>query len=40
MVPLAQKELRKGLSTTKIPYVSTPLNVITIKLEGDLIIDM
>jgi hypothetical protein len=39
-VPSARRELRKGLSTLKIPKVPTPLNVIAIKCECDIIIHM
>ncbi len=40
MVPLAQKELRNGLLTLKVPKVPTPLNAITIERECDPIIDV
>ncbi len=40
MVLSARRELRKGLSTSKIPKVPTPLNVKTIKHECDSIIDV
>jgi hypothetical protein len=40
MVPSAQRELRKGLSTPKIPKVPTPLNAIATERECDLIIDV
>jgi hypothetical protein len=35
MVPSPRRELRKGLSTPKVPKVSTPLNAITTKHECD-----
>jgi hypothetical protein len=35
MVALAWKELRKGLSTPKVPKVPTPLNAIAIECECD-----
>jgi hypothetical protein len=38
MVPWTWKELRKALSTPKIPKVPTPLNAITIECECDPII--
>ncbi len=37
---LAQRELRKGLSTPRVPRVPTPLNVITAKRKCDPIIDV
>ncbi len=40
MVPLARRELRKGLSTPKVPKVPTPLNVIATERECDPIIDV
>jgi hypothetical protein len=40
MVSSARKELRKGLSTAKVPKVSSPLNAIAIGHECDLIIDV
>ncbi len=40
MVPSVRSELRKGLSTPKIPKVPTPLNAITAECECDLIIDV
>ncbi len=40
MVPSAQKDLRKGLLTPKIPKVPTPLNAIAAKCECDSIIDV
>ncbi len=40
MVALAWKELRKGLSTPKVPKVPTPLNAIAIECECDPIIDV
>jgi len=40
MVPSARKELRKGLSTPKVPKVPTPLNVIATEHECDPIIDV
>ncbi len=39
-MPLTQKELKKGLSTLKIPKIPTPLNVIVVKRECDPIIDV
>jgi hypothetical protein len=39
MVPLTRKELRKGLSTPKIPKVPSPLNAIAVEHECDKIID-
>ncbi len=38
MVPSTWKELRKGLSTPKIPKIFTPLDAITAECECDLII--
>jgi hypothetical protein len=38
MVPLVQKELKKGLSTPKVPKVPSPLNVIATERECDIII--
>ncbi len=35
MVPLAQRELRKGLSTPKVPKIPMPLNVIITERECD-----
>jgi len=40
MVPSARRELRKGLSTPKIPKVPTSLNAIAVERECDLIIDV
>jgi hypothetical protein len=40
MMPLAQRELKKGLSKLKIPKVPTPLNAIATKHECDPIIDV
>ncbi len=40
MVSSVRKELRKRLSTPKVPKVPTPLNVIAVKRECDLIIDV
>jgi hypothetical protein len=40
MVPLARRELRKGLSTPKVPKVPTPLNAIAAERECDPIIDV
>jgi len=40
MVLLARRELRKGLSTPKVPKVPTPLNAITVEHECDPIIDV
>jgi hypothetical protein len=40
MVPSTRRELKKGLSTPKVPKIPTPLNVITIERECDLIIDL
>jgi hypothetical protein len=40
MVPSIRRELRKGLSTPKIPKVPAPLNAITTKRECDPIIDV
>ncbi len=40
MVPSARRELRKGLSTLKVPKVPTPLNAIVAKRECDPIIDV
>jgi hypothetical protein len=40
MVPLIQRELRKGLSTPKVPKVPTPLNAITAERECDPIINV
>jgi len=40
MVPSTQRELRKGLSTSKVPKVPTPLNAIAAKRECDPIIDV
>jgi hypothetical protein len=40
MVASAWKELRKGLSTPKVPKVPTPLNAIVVECECDLIIDV
>jgi hypothetical protein len=40
MVPSAQRELKKGLSTPKVPKVPSPLNAITTECECDLIIDV
>jgi len=36
----ARRELRKGLSTPKVPKVPTPLNAIVVERECDLIIDV
>ncbi len=40
MVLLARRELRKGLSTPKVPKVPTPLNAITTEHECDPIINV
>jgi hypothetical protein len=40
MVSSAQRELRKKLSTPKVPKVPTPLNAIAAELECDPIIDV
>jgi len=40
MVPSARRELRKGLSTPKVPKVPTPLNAIAAERECDPIIDV
>jgi hypothetical protein len=40
MVPSARRELRKGLSTLKVPKVPTPLNAIAAERECDPIIDV
>jgi len=40
MVPSARKELRKGLSTPKVPKVHTPLNAITTECKCDPIMDV
>jgi len=40
MVSSVRKELRKRLSTPKVPKVPTPLNAIAVKRECDLIIDV
>jgi hypothetical protein len=40
MVPLVRKELRKRLSTPKVPKVPTPLNAIVAERECDLVIDV
>ncbi len=40
MVSSARKELRKGLSTPKVPKVPTPLNAIAVERECDPIIDV
>jgi hypothetical protein len=40
MVPSVQRELRKGLSTPKVPKVPTPLNAIAAEHECDPIIDV
>jgi len=40
MVPLVQRELKKGLSTPKVPKVPTPLNAIVVECECDPIIDV
>jgi hypothetical protein len=40
MVLSARRELRKGLSTPKVPKVPTPLNAIAIEHECDPIIDV
>jgi hypothetical protein len=40
MVPSVRKELRKGLSTLKVPKVPTPLNTITVERKCDSIIDV
>jgi hypothetical protein len=37
---LARKELKKGLSTPKVPKVPIPFNAIATKRECDLIIDV
>ncbi len=40
LVPLARRELRKGLSTPKVPKVPTFFNAIIAKHECDPIIDV
>ncbi len=40
MVPLVQRELRKGSLTFKVSKVPTPLNAIAAEHECDLIIDV
>ncbi len=40
MVPSTRRELRKGLSTPKVPKVPTPLNAIAAERECDPIIDV
>ncbi len=40
MVPLARRELKKGLSTPKVPKVPTPLNAIATERKCDPIIDV
>jgi len=40
MVPSIRRELRKGLSTPKVPKVLTPLNAIAPECECDSIIDV
>jgi hypothetical protein len=40
MVPSARRELRKGLSTPKVPKVPSPLNAIAAERECDLIINV
>jgi hypothetical protein len=40
MVPSARRELRKGLSTPKVPKVPTPLNAIAAERKCDPIIDV
>jgi hypothetical protein len=40
MMPSARRELRKGLSTPKVPKVPTPLNAIAVERECDPIIDV
>ncbi len=40
MVPSARRELKKGLSTPKVPKVPTPLNAIAAERECDPIIDV
>ncbi len=40
MVPSARRELRKVLSTPKVPKVPTPLNAIAVERECDSIIDV
>jgi hypothetical protein len=40
MVLSAWRELRKGLSTPKVPKVPTPLNAIIVERECDPIIDV
>ncbi len=40
MVPLARRELRKGLSAPKVPKILTPLNAIVAEHECDSIIDV
>jgi len=40
MVPLVRRELKKGLSTPKVPKVPTPLNAIAVEHECDPIIDV
>ncbi len=38
MVPSTRRELKKGLSTLKVPKVPTPLNAIAVERECDPII--
>jgi len=40
MVPSARKELKKGLSTPKVPKIPSPSNAIVAECEYDLIIDV
>jgi len=40
MVLSIRRELKKGLSTLKVPKVPTPLNAIVVKRECDPIIDV
>jgi len=40
IVPSVRRELRKGLSTPKVPKVPTPLNAVATECECDLIIDV
>ncbi len=40
MVSSPQRELKKGLSTPKVPKVPSPLNAIAVECECDLIINV
>jgi len=40
LVPSARRELKKGLSTPKVPKVPTPLNAIAAERECDLVINV